>query len=62
MNNFIKQDYKWKSFLHIALNENPPLRIRTSKWTEDFCTLKTQADLDETKLVNQINLFIINID
>lgn len=40
--------------LKVAENENPPLRIRTSQWAEDFCTLKTQADPDGTKLVAQI--------
>ncbi|UMB55037.1 SDR family oxidoreductase [Lutibacter sp. A64] len=40
--------------LAIAQNENPPLRIRTSKWAEDFCDLKTQADPDGTKIVAQI--------
>ncbi len=40
--------------LKVAQNENPPLRIRTSKWAEDFCALKTQADPDGSKIVNQI--------
>ncbi|QCX38977.1 SDR family oxidoreductase [Aureibaculum algae] len=40
--------------LNVAENENPPLRIRTSKWAEDFCNLKTEADPDGTKIVNQI--------
>ncbi len=40
--------------LNLAQNENPPLRIRTSLWAEDFCRLKTQADPEGTKLVNQI--------
>lgn len=40
--------------LEVAQNENPPLRIRTSKWAEQFCHLKTQADPDGNKLVNQI--------
>ncbi|WP_026210344.1 SDR family oxidoreductase [Flexithrix dorotheae] len=40
--------------LQVAKNENPPLRVRTSKWAEDFCGLKTQADPDGTKLVQQI--------
>lgn len=40
--------------LKLAQNENPPLRIRTSQWAEDFCILKTQADPDGTKLVAQI--------
>ncbi|WP_111707454.1 SDR family oxidoreductase [Lutibacter citreus] len=40
--------------LSVAQNENPPLRIRTSKWAEDFCELKTKSDPDGTKLVNQL--------
>jgi len=40
--------------LSIAQNENPPLRIRTSKWAEKFCELKTKADPDGTKLVRQL--------
>lgn len=40
--------------LDIAQNENPPLRIRTSQWAEDFCALKTQADPDGHKLVKQL--------
>jgi short-subunit dehydrogenase len=40
--------------LNVAKMENPPLRIRTSKWAEKFCELKTQADPDGTKIVNQI--------
>ncbi|TXE11748.1 SDR family oxidoreductase [Seonamhaeicola algicola] len=40
--------------LNVAQSENPPLRIRTSQWAEDFCKLKTQADPDGTKLVAQI--------
>lgn len=40
--------------LGVAQNENPPLRVRTSKWAEDFCSLKTQADPDGKKLVDQI--------
>lgn len=38
----------------VAENENPPFRIRTSEWAEDFSRLKTQADPDGTKLINQI--------
>ncbi len=38
--------------LNVAQHEQPPLRIRTSKWAEDFCELKTQADPDGTKIVN----------
>jgi len=40
--------------MQIAENQNPPLRIRTSKWAENFCNLKTQADPDGTKLVQKI--------
>ncbi|MBU2921948.1 SDR family oxidoreductase [Winogradskyella psychrotolerans] len=40
--------------LNVAQHEQPPLRIRTSKWAEDFCELKTQADPDGTKIVNQL--------
>lgn len=44
--------------LDVALSENPPLRIRTSKWAEDFTQLKTQADPDGSKLVAQIQATI----
>ena len=40
--------------LDAAKNEHLPLRIRTSKWAEDFCNLKIQADHNRTKLVQQI--------
>lgn len=40
--------------LTVAQNEKPPLRIRTSKWAEDFCKLKTKSDPDGLKLVQQI--------
>ncbi|MDO6438576.1 SDR family oxidoreductase [Cyclobacterium sp. 1_MG-2023] len=40
--------------LNVAQNENPPLRVRTSQWAEDFCQLKTEADPDGTKLVEKI--------
>jgi short-subunit dehydrogenase len=40
--------------LSVAKAENPPLRIRTSTWAENFCALKTQADPDGMKLVNQV--------
>ena len=40
--------------LKVSKTENPPLRIRTSVWAEQFCSLKTQADPDGTKLVQQI--------
>ena len=32
--------------LAVVKMENPPLRIRTSGWAEDFCRLKTEADPD----------------
>lgn len=31
-------------------NQNPPLRVRTSPWAEEFCNLKTAADPDGLKL------------
>lgn len=31
-------------------NPHPPLRTRTSEWSETFCQTKTQADPDGTKL------------
>ena len=40
--------------LDAAKNEDLPLRIRTSKWPENFCNLKRQADHNRTKLVQQI--------
>ena len=40
--------------LNVAKMENPPLRIRTSKWAEKFCELKTQADPTGNKIVNQV--------
>lgn len=40
--------------LNIAQHENPPLRIRTSKWAENFCELKTKADPDGSKIVKQL--------
>jgi len=40
--------------LQVAENKQPPLRVRTSKWAENLCYLKTQADPDGTKLVNQV--------
>ncbi|WP_282038508.1 SDR family oxidoreductase [Saccharicrinis aurantiacus] len=38
----------------VAQNPTPPLRLRTSKWAEDFCKLKTKSDPDGTLLVKQI--------
>ncbi|MFK7906412.1 MAG: SDR family oxidoreductase [Chitinophagales bacterium] len=40
--------------LEVAQNENPPIRIRTSEWSNQFCALKTESDPDGTKLVNQV--------
>lgn len=40
--------------LKVAESEKPPLRIRTSTWAEEFTKLKTQADCDGTKLLNQV--------
>lgn len=40
--------------LQVAQNERPPLRVRTSEWAEALCHLKTAADPDGTKLVNQV--------
>ncbi|WP_047247364.1 SDR family oxidoreductase [Maribacter thermophilus] len=40
--------------LEVAQSNNPPLRIRTSQWAENFCALKTKADPDGTKLIHQI--------
>ncbi|WP_452218746.1 hypothetical protein [Lacinutrix undariae] len=40
--------------LQVAQNNHPPLRIRTSKWVEDFTNLKTKADPDGTKLVAEV--------
>ena len=40
--------------LNIAQHKNPPLRIRTSKWAENFCELKTKADPDGSKIVKQL--------
>ena len=36
--------------LEVAQAENPPLRTRTSPWSNEFCHLKTAADPDGTKL------------
>ncbi|MEL6865294.1 MAG: SDR family oxidoreductase, partial [Bacteroidota bacterium] len=30
--------------LKVAQTQNPPLRVRTSEWAENMCSLKTQAD------------------
>ncbi|MEL6657067.1 MAG: SDR family oxidoreductase [Bacteroidota bacterium] len=45
--------------LKVAQMENPPLRIRTSEWAENLCSLKTQADPDGTRLVNQVKEYFL---
>ena len=40
--------------LDVAQSENPPLRTRTSKWSNEFTHLKTVGDPDGTKLVNEV--------
>ncbi|TAL62695.1 MAG: SDR family oxidoreductase [Legionella sp.] len=35
----------------VVNSENPPLRIRTSEWANEFCKLKTQADPTGNKSV-----------
>ncbi|MEH0156183.1 SDR family oxidoreductase [Limibacter armeniacum] len=40
--------------LDVAESENPPIRIRTSQWAEEFTRLKTEADPDGTKLVEEV--------
>ncbi|KTD22859.1 retinol dehydrogenase [Legionella lansingensis] len=35
----------------VVNSKNPPLRIRTSEWAENFCKLKTQSDPMGTKSV-----------
>ncbi|RMG33978.1 MAG: SDR family oxidoreductase, partial [Methanobacteriota archaeon] len=37
-----------------ALQQDPPLRIRTSEWSENFCRLKTGLDPDGKKLQKQV--------
>jgi hypothetical protein len=41
--------------LKMANSENPPVRVRTSAWAEEFTKLKTMGDPDGTKLVQQIS-------
>lgn len=35
-------------------NDNPPLRVRTSDWSRDFCQLKTDADPSGDISVNKV--------
>ena len=43
-----------EEIIKIVKTEKPPLRVRTSKWAEKICELKTKADPDGTKIVAQI--------
>lgn len=45
--------------LQVAQQEQPPLRVRTSDWAEQLCHLKTQADPDGTKLVQQVKDYFL---
>ncbi|MRT91880.1 SDR family oxidoreductase [Ancylomarina sp. 16SWW S1-10-2] len=45
--------------LTVAQNDNPPLRVRTSDWAENLCNLKTQADPDGKKIVNQVKEYFL---
>jgi len=45
--------------LKVAQTENPPLRIRSSKWAENMCDLKTKGDPDGTQLVNRIREYFL---
>lgn len=40
--------------LEVAQNENPPIRTRTSEWSNEFTKLKTVGDPDGTKLVQEV--------
>ncbi len=40
--------------LQVAKEENPPLRLRTSQWAENFTALKTQTDPDGKKIIQQV--------
>lgn len=40
--------------LTVAQNDNPPLRIRTSDWAEEFCRFKTTADPNGTKQTQEL--------
>jgi NAD(P)-dependent dehydrogenase (short-subunit alcohol dehydrogenase family) len=35
--------------LNVLQADNPPIRVRTSEWSEDFTAFKTKADTDGTK-------------
>ncbi|GLR70381.1 SDR family oxidoreductase [Agaribacter marinus] len=40
--------------IEVLTNDNPPIRVRTSEWAENFAKLKTQADPDGKKIQQQI--------
>jgi NAD(P)-dependent dehydrogenase (short-subunit alcohol dehydrogenase family) len=46
--------------LEVAQDQNPPLRIRTSQWAEDFTLLKTQADPTGLKIIKEIKKDFLN--
>jgi len=43
-----------EELLKVVKMKKTPLRMRTSKWAENFCELKTKADPDGNKIVEQI--------
>lgn len=43
-----------EAILHCLENPNPPLRIRTSQWANEFCEFKTSGDPDGLKLFNKL--------
>ncbi|MGH1366542.1 MAG: SDR family oxidoreductase [Calditrichia bacterium] len=43
-----------KVVFDVSQKSNPPLRVRTSGWAEEFCRFKTQADPDGTKQVEDV--------
>ena len=42
-----------KVIVDVALSDSPPFRTRTFDWSNDFCRLKTSADPDGSKLVQE---------
>ncbi|QZT36492.1 SDR family oxidoreductase [Halosquirtibacter xylanolyticus] len=38
----------------VAIDKNPPLRVRTSFWAEDLCRLKTASDPDGLKINQKV--------
>jgi len=45
--------------LQVAQSDNPPLRVRSSKWAENMCELKTVGDPDGTKMVNRVKEYFL---